>query len=297
MRKFYLTTINLFFACIIFGQTYYPLIRPNKIWNVQHGDGSQICSLSGGDQYFFQSDTTILGLQYEIIRSYPIVNTIAGPYCPPFAVDNNIPSIKAFMREDTIAKKVYVYDQSNNADALLYDFNLIAGDTLSSFYAGLGTPLVVDSVSTTTLLNGAVRKIFYLDNSEFYVESIGGSQGLWFPIMQGIGYWEVPTCVSENNIQLWGNQCYGTLGIEETSENKFLQVFPNPSQEFLQIKCSIPSKATFTVFDLTGRIIMTKMLSESSEVIDIKELSADTYIYDFESEDLGKVTGKFTVLK
>lgn len=296
--KIFLTIfIHSIFAGALFGQSYFPLIKPNKFWSVHHGDGSQICSLNGGDQYFFQSDTNIVGLQFQIIRSYPIVNTIAGPYCPPFAIDNSTSTIKAFMREDTITKKVYVYDEANHRTDLLYDFSLVAGDTLFSIYAGQGTILVVDSVSTITLLNGDVRKIFYLNNSEFYIESIGGSQGLWFPIMQGIGSWEVPRCVTENNIELWGSQCYGTVGISETNESSF-QIYPNPTQEFLQIKCTNPSQAQLKIFDTAGKLVLTKTLTGNSEELDIKQLQNGTYIYSIESEEDSSTTnGKFVVLK
>ncbi len=281
-----------------YGQVYHPLVRTNTFWDILQGDGSQICSLSGGNQYFFQGDDTlIMGQTYQIIRGYPIVNVNPGPYCPPFAVDGSVSTIWAFMREDTTAKKVFVFDQGNNSDALLYDFTLIAGDTLNSYYAGLGQTLVVDSVGDTVLLDGAIRKIVYLNNGEFYIESIGSSQGLCSPIILGTGVWGIHACVSENDIQLWGTQCYGYLGVSEMFADSAFSVFPNPTQNFLQIERNGRSNGILKIMDLTGRLVFVEEISESTKNIDISQLASDTYIYSFESENSVKITGKFVVIR
>jgi len=84
------------------------------------------------------------------------------------------------MREDTVARKVYVFDIGNGVDASLYDFTLEPGDTLP-FYAGQGE-MIVDSVGTVMLLTGEARKIFYLNYNQYYIEGIGGSAGLFSPL-------------------------------------------------------------------------------------------------------------------
>ncbi len=61
------------------------------------------------------------------------------------------------MREDTIAKKVFIYEEWCG-DALLYDFSLDVNDTLLTVFS---SPLVVDSIRYVNLLNGEERKIFY----------------------------------------------------------------------------------------------------------------------------------------
>lgn len=267
MKKL-LTLILLTTSVSTFAQNYFPLIRPNLVWQILNGDGSQICSLSGGNRYFFQGDTTISGFQYKIIQANSIVQINAGPYCPPFAVDGSSSWITgSFIREGTSAKKVFVYDQGNNSDALLYDFNLIAGDTLNSTFAGQGFTLIVDSVKTITLLNGAVRKIFYLNDNEYYIESVGGSQGLQFPIIQAIGFWEVPTCMSENNIQFfWGTQCFGFVGIDEVKNNSSINIYPNPFANKLTVSTSSNEQSQIILCDILSRKLLQQSFVNSTTV-------------------------------
>ncbi|MBK7683545.1 MAG: hypothetical protein IPJ26_14245 [Bacteroidetes bacterium] len=163
MKKLF-TLIILFASTATFAQNYYPLIRPNLVWQILHGDGAYICNLRDGHQYSFQGDTLVSGFIYQKIYYNPIIALIGNPYCPPFAVDGNSPAnFGGSMREDTIARKVFIYDYSTNSEELIYDFSLVAGDTLNSL---MGAQLIVDSVSTINLTNGDLRKIFYLNSGE-----------------------------------------------------------------------------------------------------------------------------------
>ena len=291
MKRF-LTLILLTTSVSTFGQNYFPLIRPNLVWQILHGDGSQICNLSGGNRYFFQGDTTILGFQYKIIHANSIVQINAGPYCPPFAVDGSSSWVTgSFIREDTSAKKIFVYDQGNNSDALLYDFNLIAGDTLNSNYAGQGFTLIVDSVRTITLLNGAVRKIFYLNDNEYYIESVGGSQGLQFPIIQAIGFWEVPTCMSENYIQLWGTQCFGFVGIDELKNNNSINVYPNPFDDKITISTDNIEQSQIILYDILSRKHLQGTFTNST-TINTQQLADGIYMYEVQNKNRTSTKGK-----
>lgn len=292
MKKYYWTLLLTLFFSSTHGQNYNPLIRPNLIWDVMHGSGAT-CNLIGGNRYFFQGNITISGYQYNTIRTYPIIPVNPGPYCPPFVVDPSLNWITGiFIREDTLAKKVFVYN--NDQDELFYDFNLSAGDTLNSQYAGQGSTLIIDSTGTTTLLNGAVRKIFFLNNGENYIESVGGSQGLQFPIVKGIGFWEIPICMTENNVPLWGDECFGFVGINIPDKIGSVKVLPNPSKNFININSDNNHSSIFTLFDLTGKIKMTLTFSDKTKTIDISGLAAGIYVYHVTNEER-KVEGKLIV--
>jgi hypothetical protein len=73
-----------------FGQGYHPLIRPNLKWQVMQGDGTQICNLSNGENYFLNGDTTILGTTYKKVSYNTIVPLNPGPYCPPFGINGSL---------------------------------------------------------------------------------------------------------------------------------------------------------------------------------------------------------------
>ena len=168
MKKLPISILVFIFFQNAFSQSYHQLIRPNTFWEVLHIDGSQLCQYSGGNSYFFDGDTVIQGMEYKKVLSYKIIHLNPGPFCPPYAIDPNIIVTSAFMREDTINKKVYVFDPFEN-DALLYDFSLSPGDTLKSFYPGQGLDLVVDSIQNLILLDGSDRQVFYLNNNEYYM--------------------------------------------------------------------------------------------------------------------------------
>ncbi len=272
------TILVFFYSFTSFGQSYYPLIRPNLVWQTLHGDNSQICSFYGGDSYFFQGDTTILGLTYNTISYNPIIQINPGPFCPPYAVDGNTTNLDVyFIREDTIAKKVFIYDFATNNDDLFYDFNLVAGDTLKSTFAGQGAVLVIDSVGTIALLNGDIRKIFYLNNYEFYIESIGGSQGLHNPLVVGISNWETVVCVNENSIPLWGGQCYGTVGITENHLNSKV-VFPNPFENILNVSMAVNDSFQIFLFNNLSIEILQKSFINSI-AINTELINSGVYFY------------------
>ncbi len=311
MRKLNVIIFIFFLVYNVIGQTYNPLIRPNIYWEVLNGDGHLICNYSGGYRYYFQGDTTILGKTYFKILGNPLVSIAtsppapAGQYCPPFALNqSDTYNQNIFIREDSVAKKVYVYE-SNYGDTLLYDFNLTDGDTLKSASNTAGPyKLRVDSVRITSLLSGALRKIFYFhhianNNRSYCIESIGGSEGLQFHLYnpaEFFGYWHKPICFAENNIPLWGNQCASILGVEEIKSIDLIKVFPNPASNYLQMDSNNGIGATFIVMDLTGRIVLTKKINNNKERIDISILPSGVYIY--KNINLNQtVTGKFVVAK
>ena len=272
------TLIILLASSATFAQNYFPLIRPNLVWQVMQGDGTLICHLSGGQQFYFQGDTLVSGFTYQKIYYNPIISLIGNPYCPPFAVDGNSLALHSdLMREDTIARKVFIYDYSTNSDELLYDFNLVAGDTLNSNFAGVGSLLIVDSVSTISLTNGSVRKIFYLSSGENYIESIGGSQGIQFPLIQGLGFWKVPICINENNIPIWGGQCFGIVGINENlQESK--KVYPNPFVNEISFESNNPEESEIVIYNTISNEIFRRSFSNST-TINTVNLVSGIYVY------------------
>lgn len=195
-------------------QSYPQLIRLGVEWDVMHG-GPEICWLTGGDRYYFRGDSAIAGKTYAQVWAWHVLQSNPGPFCPPFYVDTNVTYRVGLMREDTVARQAFWYDEGVQRDSLLYDFSLAAGDTLALVYPGLGGPLIVDSIGTETLLSGTVVRRYFLNNLESYAEAIGGTQGLHNFMYQGSGVWEEPGCIRANGLQLWGANCLGLVGVEE----------------------------------------------------------------------------------
>jgi len=239
-------------------QDYHPLIRSNTYWDVMTASSWEPCLFVSGGRYFFEGDTVLDGLHYSIVREFQILSFGTGGFCPPYAVDGSISVITHFMREDTIAKKVFIYDEWFG-DVLLYDFSLDVNDTLIS---PIMPPLVVDSIGYVTLLNGEQRKIFhfYFSDHGYYIESIGGSSGLFNILPKPFDIFDLPGCVLDNGDWLfnfgdiWGTECYLYVGINEHRKSDRAIIYPNPVKSGGYITLKVKDVISMlTIIDIHGR--------------------------------------------
>ena len=237
---------------LVYSQSYHKLIRTNTYWDNYFTD---VMCYSNIDRIFFTgSDTIISGISYKMSRQFPFAAVYQGPLCPPFVIDTISFSTYSFIREDTIVRKVYIYtSEYSQPDQLLYDFSLQVGDTLHSEYNG--NP-VVTAIDTVTLNDGEFRKRFsfggFPNAYENYIESLGGSNGLFEPIYfnpDGIGGY---LCISENDTSLWGTSCnYYFVGMKEQQESG-LSVYPNPAKDKCKVQCAKCNIKSIEIFNLTG---------------------------------------------
>ncbi len=116
----------------------------------------------------------------------------------PAAITYTNKILKGYMREDTIAKKVYFKENLANPEFVLYDFSLNVNDsTLLSFpyNTSFNGYYRVDSIVTKTEICGP-RKHFYIRkhvnnsmptiNYFEYIESIGSTYHLLYPYTNGL---------------------------------------------------------------------------------------------------------------
>ncbi len=291
---------------------YHPLIRSNTYWQWQFSEypGSMtICVVDAGYEVFFQGDTVFQGLSYNIVRGYPIVSLLnngTGPYCQPYAVNKNVKSsIQAYMREDTVTKRVYIYrpmtaDSVNYKGDLLYDFSLKAGDSLLmsryQMISGIGTALVVDRVHDTILQNGASRKVFYFEkgNSQYYVESIGSFQGLYSAVERPFEGNEYLDCVSSDSTQLWGS-CFSILTcVPELERNNTFSLFPNPAQDRITVELSAEGRYDLSMSNILGQVVSTLQFTGTKTELDASTLPKGVYFVQV-SSDQSKTAKKVVI--
>src|ERR1035438_1738336 len=150
---------------IVHSQNYHKLIRTNTYWDDYVMSDEPIfggCYSTADRIYFTGNDTVINGFTYQISREYPFsgYNPVPNVMCPPLVVNNESYPTGSFIREDTVARKVYIYVSGGTPpDQLLYDFSLQIGDTLKSEYNGGGT-FIVTAIDTVTLNDGEFREKF-----------------------------------------------------------------------------------------------------------------------------------------
>lgn len=80
---------------------------------------------------------------------------------------------------------------------------------------------------------------------------------------------------------LYNAECRSSLSTSETASGNTITVYPNPASEFLYVK-NIKGLHTYTIVDLSGRIIVQNPLTE--ERIDVSFLTKGNYIL--------RITGK-----
>jgi hypothetical protein len=204
-----------------------------------------------------------------------------------------------FLREDTIAEKVYIYTPGypGGTDQLLYDFSLVPGDTLKSAYTGNGLYLILDTIFNILLNNGETRKEFYFGSYPYgiyYIEGIGGCMGLFQPIMPGIESYGGYFCVKENSVILLGDHCdYGYVGQNEM-RNEMVSVYPNPANSLINVVVPLNDEGSdFKLLNLQGEQVFLHSLTSGSNTFSIAGIIPGVYLYQVRSDKVihnGKLT-------
>jgi hypothetical protein len=274
-------------------QAYHPVLELNKYWDQSDEDWYEGCSFNAYRYFMTNIDSTMEGFTYKLCKTYRLRGH--HPWeswidCPPFTADT-VPQNAAWLREDTNARKVYIYDQGAfpTSDQLLYDFALNVGDTLKSYYAS-SSPTVLVSIDTITLHNGESRKKYTFDHWSFgatYIEGIGGGFGFVLPLYIFEGPDRTLYCVKKDGEDIWGSVC-NTVFVGMKNEPEIsISVFPNPADDVLNINLNNISESnpySFEMFDLNGTKILTTKLESSDNAVSLTNLSPGFYIYKIRSD-------------
>jgi len=274
MKKTLMLIVMTFLTISALSQEYSKLIRSNTTWD--QGQKSFFCYIYISRIEFSEKDSLIDGNYYRIVRAYPFTGDTGpgGTICYPFQILDEYETY-AKIREDTLSKKVYVYDEFLFPhDQLLYDFTLSPGDTLWSDYGGLGY-LVLDHINDITLPDGNIVKQFCFDPSCIihYTESIGGWRGLDCPLTPEMGY-EITEllCVKENAIPIWGHSCQNYfVSSEEKTWGKIVSY--NPTGRIIHV--NLDETYTINITNITGKTIYNN--TETDRIISVEILPAGIY--------------------
>ncbi len=175
---------------------------------------------------------------------------------------------------------------------LLYDFSLNVGDTLHSEYAGMGTDLIVMDIELVELINGEERRKFHLSNDEYYIEGVGGSQGLLQPMIMGLGFWSYTLCLRENGESLFGESCTtGWLNSDNPEFSDVIKMYPNPAFDEVHLKFDTRytgQSCQIRIISLDGKIIeyIEYRTEEIGISIDSSQLNAGIYLVAVEIDGL-----------
>jgi|WetSurMetagenome_2_1015567.scaffolds.fasta_scaffold307924_1 hypothetical protein len=287
MIKNTLTSILILTVTIAFSQTnkYFPFPESDAVWRD---------STCGVISWEMTGDTVWNNFTYhKLTRSefvYPLSISQLCEYWDP-------PSFRTFyagaIRQDTALRKVYFLPPSSITDTLLYDFNLVVGDTVRTFITFGGELEAVVTSIDSILIGSQYRKIWTVPIEHWpfkIIEGIGSTRGPIEPIAPIGGYtqYEKLICYSQNFQTLYpyyspSSICEVVTGIPEQSQTDTISISPNPSNGKFFIESPVKGKISVQITDLNGILMFRQNIFDKS-YINATALNEGLYILTVKSD-------------
>jgi hypothetical protein len=257
-------------------QNYVPLPLDSAYWQVTTSGtwaSGGTCLSSFTFQYQTAGDTIIGSKIYTKILH-------VGPYNCMCGAGTSI--YEAYLRQDTLAGKVFVIQKDSTYENILYDFTQNKGDTVNSVLIrwsySCPSPTIVDSVDTV-LISGHNRRRMHLSSPCYsapgwcFIEGIGSTTGLLEPIFsfEAGSYLE---CANYSGQPIYPDStsiCNRILSHNiNQKENSQIKISPNPTTGSIFVNLS--EEATqIQITNSLGDIVQTYKPTSSNFNVEIKE--------------------------
>ncbi len=255
------------------------------------------------DHHFLsvEGDTALGGLVYKKVYKKKIQSQASSvlELVPPYFIDQV--SLTAFLRDDTLDRKVYTYPTTNEwgfggceplTDELIHDFSLNPGDTLNTCLHTdpAGFPITVDSVAVQFLW-GKNRRTFFLS------DGIANTDGL----VEGVGiigpFWPAPSFFPPENPSILVDYCVGSdvgCGLLPTATNEVrddwdINIYPNPAAGEITMELSgdLFFPLEISVYDPLGKLFYHKTIKEKqlSVKLDLDDFPLGLLLLFFQNEE------------
>jgi hypothetical protein len=264
------------------GQTsvYHPFPDSNAYWNFHY---TLYCfSGTSNNDYSItiSGDTSINSKTYHKLAT-PFVESSTVGDC----IDMQV-GYKGAIRQDTALRKVFYVPPTATSEQLLYDFNMLVGDTVKGFIENTPYPpdivLSVDSV----LVGSNYHKRWKINNNYpiYIIEGIGSDYGLIqkSPSNNTDFPYYILNCFNQNGQTLYpgtSTNCQlitSIITIDNTSSQ--IKVFPNPSNGSFTVDFdNLKNVKEIRILDLLGKIVFQKSINKQSK-INIDNLPSGVYI-------------------
>lgn len=86
------------------------------------------------------------------------------------------------------------------------------------------------------------------------------------------------------SITPWSGQPYGTSVTENSGDNSFIKISPNPAQDFFTIKCDYPIQ-NLEIYNAQGQSLFFQKRVNINEAINIKQFNKGVYVVKFQVEN------------
>jgi hypothetical protein len=251
---------------------------------------------------YTQSDTLINGTTYRKFGSHGIADWIDnfGSQQNQTTGTDNIPYPTGYFRQDTLSKKVFIWNSINQIDELLYDFgNLTIGQPYPETVTNLNYPnLRVMALDSVELMDGNYYQRWVLGTNSSdsgyvaVIEGLGGTNGFNTPIYPVFEQSSNLLChktVTQKKYENWINslippryseECSQTLSIDPLVLDKMnLIVYPNPTNSSISIQTDEQIKS-IEIYSLDGQLLYQQdCTNEGPEFpIDLSSFNSGSYL-------------------
>ena len=323
IKKFTALLLFFLFFSLSFSQTYVPLPLQNCSWyysKIVLGSNpclTQTCNYYEDYRLYPNGDTLISGKHYiKIYVSYLGGGANAGNNvgCAAFTPTAPILSCPYGLRQDTLGRKIYMFQFGGGSETLLYDFNLVKNDTVKTYIGDFGgiPPCgttryrVIDSVYYQAYNDGICRKTYKLKpfvncanftTFTYLIEGFGTectltdkfvSTNSFFGcnnVTSGFTYSKL--VVNTFTLATVTNTCSQTLGIAVNTISP-IKIYPNPANDKIIIEN--PENKDFSLIELisiTGEKLSLPYLKENQKIIlNTNEIPDGVYIIHISSSQL-----------
>ena len=300
--KLIVTIIALVYCTSIsFAQSNFHFADTSAQWNILSASSCVgiPCLYINTFIYAAGGDTVIDNVSYQIINN----------------VDRIFPD--SYIRKDS-TEKVFIRNRSTNADELLYDFNLMVGD---SIYYNYNKKCRVDMIDTVMLDRPRKRMhVEFFNHRDIFIEGIGAIYTSF--LSPGLNREEVDgpdenlLCFYENGNLVFKDSIYNVyaspsdtleihcyidsswVGInEEQTTSKQLIIIPHPvaHQSFIVLDKTY-EHIYFKVFDITGKLIIDEKYSTTDRLpINKTNMGNGNFFFYSIEADEHRWKGKFLV--
>ena len=252
-------------------------------------DSSTIWSQPSSKFYHIENDTTIInGKKYSYIHRY--TNDTTFHYSG--SASNYL------IREEN--NKIFWYDNVEQEDQLLYDFDLNIDDSIyiqTAMYVSDSVLLICENVDTINYYGVDRKRLtmrtanpspFFSTDEEYWIWGIGSTLGVMNPgrLHQAIFDVEDPIlmCCHKEFDQVFDHPDYTKCHTEGLSLNKYsktnFKIYPNPANNQLTIEWVLSSSVNYQleIKDMQGRSVYNQRVNSNQFIWNTSNVSEGIYI-------------------
>ncbi|GAB4254003.1 MAG: hypothetical protein Kow0079_10000 [Vicingaceae bacterium] len=215
-----------------------------------------------------------------------------------------IATLDSFALCNYIPWNIFFYGSAHRKETEIFDYNLTAGDTIPEYldliysFSFLWSNITIDSI-TTINLKGKTRRVWHYYAGQKFIEGIGCDLGV-VPYFTWTYNHSFVTCITDTVGLVYngffddfsGNNpvdsiCDSTftviyIGINEATNTDIndIKIQPTIAHEYFEVLFQTPPNENTIValYDLTGKRVLLKKLSQPTSTITVKELPSGMYL-------------------